>query len=494
MRCAPRQLDAGVRRRTVSAMQVVCAGALLALSGTARAQQGVDGAPSADSEVSAEPDGAHTANEPRHQYRAPEPTDPDRTHTANEPRHQYRASEPTDPDRTHTANERDEPRPEEPAAEPSERCAEPGPIDAGALYRRHRSSFVVLRCQGERYGTGFGFGPPGRVATARHVVTCPRGLAAELADGTIAPVRVVAMSDEHDIALVELSGPAAARVPPLLPDLDRVPVGAEVVSVGFPVGPEGDGAYDLAVTRGIVAERTLDRLVHDALVSPGSSGGPLLDRHGRVVGVTFAVPRGSSVGLAVPVEHLVALSHETPRDAGDPRDPFQFGFDVGLSYTIAGPYPSHFVGLQLALWGAVFDQFVATLRGIASIRLPQTLADGGTQLGGNRFAAEADVGYRLRIDGFPIFFELAGGISVGNDHVSRTNQELMLTNPSCDPTMSRCAVSTYGVTHDSDRILTRPLLTLRATYGPLTLAYTVLFDVESIDATAHRITLRLGIF
>lgn len=375
-------------------------------------------------------------------------------------------------------------------------CAsERAPIDAGELYRRLRSSFVVLRCAGERYGTGFGFGWLGRVATARHVVTCARGLAVELADGTIAGVRVVAMGEQHDLALVEIEGEAASRVPPLLPSDPPVDVGAEVISVGFPVGPENNGPYELAVTRGILAERTADRLVHDALISPGSSGGPVLDRDGRVVGVSFAVPRGSSVGLAVPVEHLVTLHHETPRDAGDPRDPFRFGFDVGLSYAFSDPsILFHFGGIQLALWATVFDQIVATLRGVALLRFPRTLPDGGVEIEGNRFTGELDLGYRLRIDGFPILFELAGGLSLGNDHVSQTRQELMLVDPTCDPATERCAIQTFAVRTEVDHVLARPLATLRAMYGPLTLEYTALFDVEHIESTEHRFTLRLGIF
>lgn len=365
-------------------------------------------------------------------------------------------------------------------------------IDVGRLYRELRSSFVVIRCSGERYGTGFGFGRVGRVATARHVVDCPRGLAAELSDGTLAGVRVVAVSEEHDLALLELEGRAATRVPPLVASDEVPPVGADVMSVGFPVGPETDGPHELAVTHGIVAQRTANRMVHDALVSPGSSGGPVLDRRGRVVGLTFAVPRGSSVALAVPVDALVELSRATAREAGDPRSPLRFAFDVGLDYEVAGVQPFHFAGAELALSMSVIDQIIVTLRAIALLRLPRT--DDGVRREGARFAAELDAGYRLRVEGFPVLFELAGGLSMGNDHVDLVRQELMLEDPRCDPATSSCAVRIVETSTGEDHLLARPLLTLRATLGPLTLAYTVLFDVERIEATAHRVTLRLGLF
>lgn len=367
-------------------------------------------------------------------------------------------------------------------------------MDVGAIYERLRPSFVVIRCMGERYGTGFGFGLRGRVATARHVVDCPRALAAELADGTIVPVRVVAMSEAHDLALLEITGPRATVVPPIEPADDEPRIGADVMSVGFPVGPEGDGPHELAVTRGIVGQRTESRLVHDALISPGSSGGPVLDREGRVIGVSVAVPRGSSVALAVPVEHLSELHRETRRDAGDPRDPFDFVLDVGIIYAFTDAHPFHFTGVEVGLSTVAYDQVVATLRGVALIRFPQTLEEGGVLIEGSRFAGELDLGYRLRLDRFPLVFELAAGFSMGNDRVSEARQELMLVDPSCDPALERCAIRIFGVRTERDHLLARPLVALRVSLGPLTLSYTALFDVERIVATEHRFTLRLGIF
>jgi hypothetical protein len=382
-------------------------------------------------------------------------------------------------------------------SEPEARVAASGPaseLDAGALYRRLRGSFVVMRCVGERFGTGFGFGRIGRVATAAHVASCPRGLAAELAGGAVVPVRVVALHEELDLALLELTGAHAGEVQPLEPESEPLHVGGDVMSVGFPIGPETEESLELAITRGVLGQRSATRLVHDALISPGSSGGPLLDREGRVVGVSYAVPRDSAVALAVPVEHLVELDRSTAADASDPRSPFRLGFELGLSYEIADIHPFHFAGAQAELWLTVFDQLVASLRVVTLLRFPRTITDGGVLIEGNRFAGELDLGYRLRIDSFPVFFELAGGLSIANDHVVEIRQEVMLDDPSCDATMERCPIRIFGVQSARDEVLVRPLLTLRATLGPVTLAYTVLFDVERIEGTAHRITVRVGLF
>lgn len=367
------------------------------------------------------------------------------------------------------------------------------PIDAERLYRELRASFVVIRCGGERYGTAFGFGHVGRIATARHVLGCPRDVTVELADGSFARARVVAIAEEHDLALLELEGDAATRVPPLVASDAPPPVGTEVVSVGFPVGPENDGPHELSVTRGIVAQRTTNRIVHDALVSPGSSGGPVLDREGRVLGVTYAVPRGSSVALAVPVAPLLTLHRRTPRDAGDPRGPLRFAFDLGLAYELADVQPFHFAGAELDLVMSIADQAIVTLRAVGLARFSRTLEDGRT-LEGARFAAELDAGYRLRIDRFPVVFEVAGGISIGSDHVTTVRHELMLEDPSCDPASAPCGVRIVPVSASETHLYARPLVTLRASLGALTVAYAVLFDVERVEATAHRISLRIGLF
>src|SRR5262245_57224585 len=129
-------------------------------------------------------------------------------------------------------------------------------------------------------------------------------------DGTRIGVRVVAVGADTDIALLELIGPRAAEIVPIPPREELLPVGGRVVSVGFPIGPEADGPHDFTVSEGILAQRTNDRLIHDAAISPGSSGGPVLDEEGRLIGLNYATPRNSSVAIAVPIEEVLELHRE----------------------------------------------------------------------------------------------------------------------------------------------------------------------------------------
>lgn len=374
---------------------------------------------------------------------------------------------------------------------PRPRAPMPAPVGAGEVYQRLRSSIVVIRCLGSRWGTGFGFGRPGRVATAAHVAQCPREIVAELADGTQIGARVVAMGDPYDVALLELVGPRAAEVVPLTMRETPLPVGADVIAFGFPIGPDQDGPHDHTVSRGILGQRTREQLIHDASISPGSSGGPVLDEEGRVIGVDFAMPGGGSqVAMAVPIEHVLALHRRTPAHASDPRDPFEIGVELGIDYAGSEGFESNFLGAEIVGWVSAFDQLVGTVRGLILGRLPN-LEDEGTILSGFRWAAEVDLAYRLRIDALPLAFEPNAGFSLGFDHLTRQTEEIMLVDPACDPAMEACAVRRSMSITESDAWLPRPLIGLRIVFGPFVLGYTALFDVERIERSEHRFTLRV---
>jgi S1-C subfamily serine protease len=121
---------------------------------------------------------------------------------------------------------------------------------------------------------------------------------------------VIAADGRRDVAVVKVT-------PPGLPGLPlravRPEIGAEVYAVGSPLLEELSGT----VSRGIVsAYRSFDGLDYiqsDVTTVEGSSGGPLLDDHGNVVGITVAafteaeVPAG--INLFIPIgDALRALS------------------------------------------------------------------------------------------------------------------------------------------------------------------------------------------
>ena len=166
----------------------------------------------------------------------------------------------------------------------------PGPSAAelspqpGAFGRRPDAGRPPAGRGGVSTGSGFFVSSEGHVLTNAHVV---RDCAAVHAPPGVA-VRVVARDDASDLAL--LDGPPSAAVAPFRAGRGIRP-GDEVVVVGYPL--RGMLASEANVTRGNVSalagpgdDRRLFQMT--APVQPGSSGGPVLDLAGRVVGVTVA--------------------------------------------------------------------------------------------------------------------------------------------------------------------------------------------------------------
>jgi len=159
-------------------------------------------------------------------------------------------------------------------------------------------------------GSGFVWDRQGHVVTNFHVVDGAEQVEVALADHTHWRARLVGIAPEKDLALLRIDAPAEKLEPLPVGDSSRVRVGQTVLAVGNPFG------FDHTLTTGIVSAlgRTVDSpsgvRIHDviqtdAAINPGSSGGPLIDSRGRLVGVNTAIytTSGSSagVGFAIPV-------------------------------------------------------------------------------------------------------------------------------------------------------------------------------------------------
>ncbi len=159
-------------------------------------------------------------------------------------------------------------------------------------------------------GSGFFVGP-GVLVTNNHVVGTNASVTVRLSSGSTAQGRVERTSPEADLAVVRLSDAAPAQ--PVLPlgSADEVRVGQEVIAIGLAMGQ-----FQGTVTRGIISavRRTgpgsnIVLLQTDAAINPGNSGGPLINRQGRVIGITTLKVSGAaeSIGFAVAADHARAF-------------------------------------------------------------------------------------------------------------------------------------------------------------------------------------------
>src|SRR5213075_2736057 len=179
------------------------------------------------------------------------------------------------------------------------------------LVRRIKPAAVAIEtfdAKGEKLSRGSGFFiDKDRVVTNRHVIDGAYRAEVHLNSGNSFPVKsVVAVVAEADVALLRVEAPAA-QVRSLLLDRTSPQEGESVVVIGNPFGLEG------SVTNGIVsAVRDIPgfgRIIQiTAPISPGSSGSPVVNMQGQVIGIaTLQITGGQSVNFAIPSERISQL-------------------------------------------------------------------------------------------------------------------------------------------------------------------------------------------
>ncbi len=204
------------------------------------------------------------------------------------------------------------------ATQPAPRVALPRPTPAPSptveqIYQQVSQSVVSIRVaegNGSAIGTGIIVDDTGTILTSWHVVNGGGRIVLTFADGTQSDATVMTAVPERDLAVLRPSSPPANLTPAVLGDPSRLQVGDAVYAIGDPLGLTS--SYSSGIVSGL--ERTvhfsalpqpLDRLIQfDAAVNPGSSGGPLIDGRGEVVGVVTGIPendRGAFAGIGFAV-------------------------------------------------------------------------------------------------------------------------------------------------------------------------------------------------
>ena len=179
------------------------------------------------------------------------------------------------------------------------------------LVRRIKPAAVAIEtfdARGDKLSRGSGFFiDKDRIVTNRHVIDGAYRAEVHLNAGNTFPVKtVVAVDAEADIALLKVEAPPA-QVRSLSLDRTSPQEGESVVVIGNPFGLEG------SVTNGIVsAVRDIPgfgRIIQiTAPISPGSSGSPVVNMRGQVIGVaTLQITGGQSVNFAIPSERIAQL-------------------------------------------------------------------------------------------------------------------------------------------------------------------------------------------
>lgn len=179
-------------------------------------------------------------------------------------------------------------------------------------------------------GSGFVIDAEGHILTAFHVIEDKNQVDVILSSGRRLSARLVGTAPHLDVALLQVDAPKQELFPLPLGDSRALEVGQKVIAIGNPLELHN------TLTVGVVSalRRSLgdspldlqDALIQtDAAINPGSSGGPLLNSAGEVVGINRAVAgNAQNLGFAIPI-HFVRRVVPDLIEMGHPYRP-QLGF------------------------------------------------------------------------------------------------------------------------------------------------------------------------
>jgi len=198
-------------------------------------------------------------------------------------------------------------------------------VPIGDIYD-HASRAVVeiaavggLGSQAGAQGSGFVYDTEGHIVTNQHVVAGASRISVSFWNGAERPAAVVGTDPSTDLAVLEVDATRSLFEPLRLASSSAVRVGDPVLALGSPFGLEGTVTSGIvsALHRQMTAPNTYiitDTIQTDAAINHGNSGGPLLDRDGRVIGVNAQIESESGgsdgVGFAIPSNTVRSIADQ----------------------------------------------------------------------------------------------------------------------------------------------------------------------------------------
>jgi S1-C subfamily serine protease len=240
--------------------------------------------------------------------------------------------------------------------------------------------------EGPALGSGFLVDRRGRVLTNAHLLEDEGSATVTFDDGTEAAADILGRDESTDLAVLRIRDvPSAARPLPLGRSAGLA-VGDPVVAIGNPFGLER------TATTGIVSavKRTIEApdgfaiqnvIQTDAAINRGNSGGPLLDRGGRVIGINSQIETASGgsdgVGFAVPIDTIRPVA-ESILATGRPHHAW-----VGVLGTAITPAMAKALGLPGTRGVAVIEVDERSPASAAGLRAATTPRDAEVPRGGD---------------------------------------------------------------------------------------------------------------
>ena len=191
-----------------------------------------------------------------------------------------------------------------------------GPAVVGITNKAVAHDIFNRAFETEGVGSGVIFRNDGYIITNNHVIAGAKEIIVSLSDGNSVNGTLIGTDEMSDIAVVKVD----VKDLPIaeLGDSDEVVVGEPAIAIGNPMGLEFQGSVTVGVISAL--NRTLDlndRRVKlfqtDAAISPGNSGGALVNADGEVIGINSAKLATTGVegmGFAIPINTVKAIVNE----------------------------------------------------------------------------------------------------------------------------------------------------------------------------------------
>ncbi|MBE8955420.1 MAG: trypsin-like peptidase domain-containing protein [Quinella sp. 2Q5] len=191
-----------------------------------------------------------------------------------------------------------------------------GPAVVGITNKAVARDFFDRTVETEGVGSGVIFKSDGYIITNNHVIAGAKEIIVSLSDGNTVNGTLIGTDEMTDIAVVKVDAkdlPTAT-----LGNSDEVVVGEPAIAIGNPMGLEFQGSVTVGVISAL--NRTLDlndkrvKLFQtDAAISPGNSGGALVNADGEVIGINsakLATMGVEGMGFAIPINTVKAIVEE----------------------------------------------------------------------------------------------------------------------------------------------------------------------------------------
>ncbi|MBT5633767.1 MAG: trypsin-like serine protease, partial [Nitrospina sp.] len=165
---------------------------------------------------------------------------------------------------------------------------------------------IPFKSEGFSLGSGFLINREGYILTNAHVISNSVNIRVVLSEGKKEyPAKIIGIDRLTDTALIKIE---PDFVPTVLPfgDSDKLAMGEVVLAMGNPLGFQHSVTSGLISAKERVSPHAGDRYVNflqtDSAINPGSSGGPLINLYGEVVGINTAiVEQAQLIGFAIPI-------------------------------------------------------------------------------------------------------------------------------------------------------------------------------------------------